>query len=294
MRHRTSSKAALSLLLASIIAVLLTVSTFALTASASSTASIEGAWKFNGGKVVIEPGSEGLVGIVVEPTKFAQCTHKDGEEIWTHMTRQSNGSYWGLHQWFYENAECTPNHNLGPTAWRVMETATGGHYLLVCFSSPEKPEQPIIEPGGESKDVSYGCVGSEVESGHVASLSEIDSTSTANSAAQSFRGAVTLPSNKKCYSLRTFKIHVRDPANDAIKEVVVTLRKRRIVVKRQGNVFVATIDLKDLPQGTFTIRIAVTTVLGRHLDGSRTYHTCARRRKSSKPKSLTSAGGRRS
>jgi hypothetical protein len=277
---------------AAMMALLLILGVSEHAASASSNSSIEGVWSFKGGQVDIEPGSGGtLKGIVVAPTKFAQCTHEDGEEMWQEMTLQKNGSYWGHHQWFYEAAECARNPTPGLTAWRVMEAPGGGHYLLVCFSSPEKPEQPIIEPNGGSKDVSYGCVGSEVESGHLAGLPGVaKSTSSASGGTESFREAVSLPGSRACFSRRIFQIHLKNPRYDPIKEVVVTLGKRKITVKRHGNVLRATIDLKGLPAGTFTVKIRVTTVLGHHLVGSRTYHTCARKPKSHKPKALKPVG----
>ncbi|MGA2455478.1 MAG: hypothetical protein ABSG93_18375 [Solirubrobacteraceae bacterium] len=271
--------------------LLLLVGACAPVASASAASPIEGVWSFNGGKVAIHPGSDGtLVGTVVAPTKFAQCTHEVPEEMWTDMIQQGDEPYyWGLHQWFYENAECTPNPTLGRTAWRVMEAANGGHYLLVCFSSPEDPTQPTITPNGEHAGVSYGCDGSEVESGHVASLPSSEG-STTRAGVESFSEAVSLPSSKQCVSRRVFQIHLKDPKYDPIKEVVVTLGKRKLVVKRHGNVFATTIDLKGLPRGTFTVRLDVTTVLGHHLSSRRTYHTCATKPKSGKPKSLQPAG----
>jgi hypothetical protein len=295
--RRLSSSRSLPLLLAlaAMVTLLLIVGASDRIASANATSSIEGVWSFNGGKVAIQPGPEGtFVGTVVVPTRFALCTHPDGEKMWTDMRLQPNGSYWGLHQWFYETAECVRNPTLGLTAWRVMQAANGGHYLLVCFSSPEKATQPTIGPSGEAAGDSYGCVGSEVESGHVAPLPEGEkSTSRTRAAAESFSKAVKLPNNKQCLSRRAFQIHLEDPKYDPIKEVVITLGRRKLTVKRHGNVFAATINLKGLPRGTFTVKIRVTTVLGHHLTGSRTYHTCRTRRKSGKPKLLEPAGRRR-
>ena len=290
-RYRTiCAKLLLLLVIPAMLPTVLNVSTGV--ASTSSAPSIEGIWSFNGGRVAIHPGPNGtLVGTVVAPTRFAQCTHEDGEEMWTDMTLQSDGSYFGLHHWFYETAGCTHNETLGPTAWRVMTAASGGHYLLVCFSSPEKPSQPTIAPNGEAADDTYGCVGSAVASSHVASLPRsVGTTSTSGTSNESFRDAVSLPANDKCLSRRVFRIHLKDPKYDPIKELVITLKGRRLAAKRHGNAFVTKIDLKGLPRGTFTINIRVTTVLGHHLVGSRTYHTCTAKRKSGKPKRLQTSG----
>lgn len=270
------------------IALLLLAGTCAWVTPAGATSLIEGVWSFNDGKVAIHPGPSGtLVGTVVSPTKFAQCTHEVPEEMWTDMTQQGDEPYyWGLHQWFYKD-ECTPNRSLGLTAWRVMESPNGARYLLVCFSSPEDPMQPTIAPNGEHADASYGCYGSEVESGHVAAL---PGTTTVRAGVESFREAVSLPSNKQCLSRRAFRIHLKDPKYDPLKEVVVTLGHRRLTVKRHRSVFASTIDLKGLPSGKFTVKINVTTVLGHHLSGSRTYHTCAKKRKTGKPAPLRAPG----
>jgi hypothetical protein len=254
---------------------------------AGASLPIEGVWSFNGGRVDIVAGAGGkLEGIVTSPTRFAQCTHEDGERMWTDMTPEEPGGsyYWGLHQWFYENAACTRNTMLGATAWRVLEAEGGNHYLLVCFSFPEVAEQPIISVNGTPEHASYGCVGSAIDTAHVASV-PVDEGSTPGAEAESFRKVVSLPRNKACFGRRVFSIHLKNPKYDPIKEVVVTLGKRRIRVRRHEDVFTATIDLKDLPRGTFTVKIEVTTVLGHHLVGRRTYQTCPTRRKPGKAKS---------
>ncbi len=230
-------------------------------ALASATPAIERVWSFNGGEVAIQaqPGGT-FVGTVVEPTKFALCTHPVGEQMWTDMRAQSDGSYWGLHQWFYETAECVHNPTLGPTAWRVVEAPNGAAHLLVCFSAPGGT-QPTIAPSGVSAGVTYGCVNS-------AEIAPVN-------AVESFTQATSLPASQKCLSRRIFEIHLYQSRYDPFKQVIATLGGHRLKVKRHGNVFVGTIDLKGLPHGAFTLRIHITTVLGHHISGTRTYHTCA-------------------
>src|SRR5262245_11468751 len=71
---------------------------------------IEGVWSFNGVKIAIQASQPGVfIGTVVAPTKFSLCTHPVGEEIWTQMVQQSDGSFWGLHQWYFESSDCFPN-----------------------------------------------------------------------------------------------------------------------------------------------------------------------------------------
>jgi hypothetical protein len=241
-------------------------------ATAASAPSIEGVWSFTGGEVAIQRQPDGsFTGTVVQPTRFAECSHPIGETMWTAMHAQPDGSFWGLHEWFFENAGCAVNPTPGPTAWRVLQTATGGRFLRACFSTPGTG-QPTIAASGASANVSYGCVDS-------AQSSPPPSTS----GAAGFRSAVSLPSARKCFSRRLLRIHLHDPSNDPLKEVVVTLKGRRLRVLRHGNAFTSTIDLRGLPKGAFTVRIRLSTVLGHHLHGSRTYRTCVKRRRVSTP-----------
>jgi hypothetical protein len=48
----------------------------------------------------------------------------------------------------------------------------------------------------------------------------------------------------------------------------------------RGGSHAAHVDLRGLPKGTFKVRIIVIATDGRVLRGTRTYHTCAKRRTS--------------
>jgi hypothetical protein len=239
--------------------------------TAAAASSVEGIWSFNGGEIAVQPLSDGtFAGTVVEETKFAECTHPAGQQIWSGMTLQPDGSYWGLHQW-YESPGCTIEPTLGPTVWRVDVAADGSHYLHVCFSSPGT-SQPKIAPDGSEQEVTYGCT----DSARIAALPP------PAAGALSFVSLASLPSPKACVSRRSFQIHLRDPKNDAFKTVLVTIGAHRLAVVRHHAVSVATVNLKGLPHGTFTVLIKATTVLGRHLSGRRTYHTCTKKRVAAK------------
>lgn len=227
----------------------------------SATPPIERVWSFNGGEVAIQsqPGGR-FLGTVVVPTKFAACTHPVGESMWTAIQAQPDGSYWGFHQWYFETAPCTAEPELGPTAWRVMKTASGASYLLVCFGTPGGA-QPTIATDGSTASVGYGCV----RSAEVAPVAAVES----------FASAVSLPSSHRCLSRRSFQLHLHQQRYDPFKEVLVRLGRRRLRVQRHGNVFAARIDLRGLPRGAFTVHIRLTTVLGHRIAGSRTFHTCA-------------------
>lgn len=242
--------------------------------SASAASNIEGVWSFNGGQIAIQPAGGGqYVGIVVSPTKFATCTHEVGEEIWTKITAQADGSYWGSHQWFFEPG-CTKNTELGPTAWRVVEEPNGQRYLRVCLSTPGGP-QPTIPAGSLGVGASYGCLSSNL------------TAPLATSGVGTFKQVVSgLPTTSKCVSGRKFAIHIRDTKYDPFKSVVVTLRGHKLKVVHRGSTYVATVSLKGLPLGAFSVKIKATTVRGHVVSGTRKYHTCARARKKSKPKKL--------
>jgi hypothetical protein len=274
-------------------------------ATAAGTSSIEGAWTFSGGQIVIRPEGPGgkgdLEGVVVAPTTFAKCVHPEGQVIWKEIKAQTDGSYQGFHQWYDSTAstgptECTLNPVLGLTAWRVIEEPGKKPYLRVCLSNPGTT-QPSIPPGSPGVNATYGCFDSEL----IALPPEIGSTSGGKTpegpsgkgsepgkgGSEAFKETLTIPSAKQCLSGRSFKIHLREPNLDPFTKVVVTLKGKKIKTVHKGNFVVATISLKGLPTGKFTIKIVATTALGHHLSGTRTYHTCAKKPKKSKPKKLT-------
>jgi len=281
-----------SLLLAIAVVMLLGVGV----ASAGAASSIEGVWSFGGGQIAIQPSGNGTFeGTVVAETKFAECTHPVGQQIWTGMTLQPDGSYWGFHQW-YENApSCALDPTLGPTAWRVLEGTDGSHFLRVCLSNPGTT-QPTVAVNGTCEGATYGGVSSaltaplptapgESSGGGSGGGSTGGKSGTGNSGTGASKESLSLPSAKKCLSVRLFQIHLQDPKYDPFKTVSVTIKGRKIPTVRKGNDFVATINLKGLPLGAFTVKIKATTVLGHSLSASRTYHTCKKKIKKSSKKS---------
>jgi hypothetical protein len=53
--------------------------------------------------------------------------------------------------------------------------------------------------------------------------------------------------------------------------------RKKLRTSRRGNLVTASVSLKGLPKGKFTVTISATTFLGRHLSGRRSYHTCAKK-----------------
>jgi hypothetical protein len=105
--------------------------------------------------------------------------------------------------------------------------------------------------------------------------------------AQSLATILGLPSTKSCVSRRTVTIHV--PVHISVKGKKVTLTKAEIllsgkIVKRlSGKNLTATISLKGLKKGTFTVTIRATTSTHTTLSATAHYKTCATK-KTTKPK----------
>ncbi len=258
----------------------LVIATVAVLAAGASSAlaasSIEGIWAFGGGEIAIKPVSNGTFeGVVVASTTFAECPHPVGQTIWSNIAQQPDGSYWGLHFWYFEKSGCTENPERGPTAWRVVEEAGGAKYLRVCLSTPGT-SQPTIAAAGAERNWTYGCYSSAL----IAPLPTAGQAGFINS---------LKPSAAKCVSGRRFEIHLAEPLNDPFKSVRITLRGKRIKTFRRGSYVDAIVDLKGLPLGAFTIKLSAKTVLGVDLTGSRTYHTCAKKPKPHKPGKLKRA-----
>jgi hypothetical protein len=278
----------ISLLIATVAIAVLAVNAVA----AAATNEIEGVWSFNKGSVAIRPLSNGTFqGIVVAETQFGTCPHVPEEVMWTNIAPQPDGSFYGYHQWFSDTSgACTAEMPLGRTAWRVLHNSEGGRFLRVCFSHPGT-SQPTIAPDGTSANATYGCVDSALISSLPVQAPTITPTGQVGvkgfSETKGFSKSISLPSNKKCLSRRAFTIHLKNPANDPLKKVVVTIKGKKIKVTRHGNSFSAVIKLKGLPTGTFTVSVKATTILGHQLAGKRTYHTCHKKR-ASKPKRLRS------
>jgi hypothetical protein len=232
---------------------------------------IEGVWSFNGGTVDIQSQPGGTYrGVVTSPTKFASCSHPVNEDMWTEIRQQPDGSYFGLHQWYFEEP-CARNPTPGPTAWRVLQNPNGSRFLRVCFSAPGSNSQPTIAPNGSSAHVTYGCSDSAL----IATLPTVShQTGGTTGSVVSFRSAVGLPRASKCVRKRTLRIVLHDPPYDPLKEVVVRVNGHKVIDLRNLKRLKKPIVLKRLPNGSFKVRVLAITVLDQHLTGGRTYHAC--------------------
>jgi hypothetical protein len=235
--------------------------------AANATVPLEGVWSFNGGKIAIHPdGSEGnLVGTVIAATTFADCPHQVGEDIWTGITAQGDGSWWGLHQWFYENASCPPNPELGATAFRIL-TNSSGRYLRVCLSEPGSGQQPTIAADGKSAGATFGCLDSEL-------IADLPSSSDLKPGK-----LIKLPSNAECLARRTLRVQIHDPSGDSIVKAKVTVsgggvvRQAKVVKKGKGEV--AIVHPGAIPSNQVVVSVTLKTALGHTVRTKRTYRRC--------------------
>lgn len=262
---------------------------------------IEGVWTFNGGQIAVHSLSNGTYeGTVVKETTFASCPHPVGQQIWSDMTEQKDGSFWGLHQWY--EANCKENPTLGLTAWRILEAPDKSHYLRVCFSHPGDPQPEISangDPHNESEyaahHVTYGCTDSALvaplpvvstgggNSGNPGNPSNPSNPSNPGNASKGGTSppveSLSPPSTKQCLrQANRFTIRLKDPQYDPFKTVTVLYKGHRVTARREGHYMVATIKLGGLHKDRFTVVIKATTVLGHKLSARRTYHICGKQK----------------
>jgi hypothetical protein len=235
---------------------------------ASAATPIEGVWSFNGGQVAIQGQEDGsFVGTVVAPTKFSECYHPVGEQMWTQIRLQSDGSYVGLHQWYFATSDCIPNPALGLTAWRVLVAPNGSKFLRVCFSAPGSSSQPTIAADGVAHGATFGCS----DSARISALPTIKQSEVDK--------YLILPDNHNCFGRPKMKIRIKDPVSDPFRKVSVKLRsgkvRRRAKLKHLAHGVVATLSLRGLPRETFTVTVRTTTLLGSSLTSKRTYRVCS-------------------
>jgi len=272
--------------------------------AAATPNAIEAVWSFDGGAVAIKGLSNGTFqGTVVTPTRFSECEHPAGEVMWTDIRPQTDGSFWGFHQWYREGT-CEDIPVLGLTAWRVLETPSGAHVLKACFNTPGGETQPAIAANGKEEDVTYGCK----ESSPLAPLPKVSeegtgkgneegsgktgegtgpggnssgegsngkSAGSADSGLITFSQTVLLPNViKACFSQTSLKIKLRNPKYDPLTEVVVKINGKSVADVKGIKVLKKGITLKKLPIGSYKISIVATTVLKQHLSGSQSYKSC--------------------
>lgn len=226
----------------------------------ASAADVEGVWSFNGGQIAVKAQPDGtFAGWVIRETRFDQCPHQIGENVWAGMTAQPDGSYWGKHQWF-DSATCAPIQR-GNTAYRILIGMNQARFMRVCFSPPENPEsQPQIAADGSSTDVLRACVDSDL-------------ISTLPTAKPSIGTVSSLPTAKRSCRSSSLRLRLRQPPGDALKSVLISLNGRRAKSLNATNAIGAQ-TLTHVPRRRVRVRVSAKTVLGQTITGQRTYRSC--------------------
>ena len=95
---------------------------------------IQGAWRFEGGTVLIQPVSRHrFVGIVVRRTTFGTCPHPSGQRMW--LITGSGRSYAGTHLYFKKSLPCAVDRP-GEATWVVNGTGRR-QTLRFCSAEPD-------------------------------------------------------------------------------------------------------------------------------------------------------------
>jgi len=232
--------------------------------SASAAADIEAVWSGSNLEIAITAAGDGsFKGTIVKSDGLP--THPVGGVPWKDLRLQPDGSYWGKSA-FYDSFSSQPVA-YGNMAQRVLPGPAGTTILRVCISGPETSQQPKIAPDGTTSGYNVAC---------------FDRTKGGPLPPQpSFKDTVRLPTQgkRKCLSRRNFTIRLRNPKNDPLVSATVFVNGRRVRVA-EGAQLTAGVDLRGLPKGRYTVKIVAKTVLGRTIQGTRRYRTCAPRRSS--------------
>jgi hypothetical protein len=98
--------------------------------------------------------------------------------------------------------------------------------------------------------------------------------------------AVLAAKASRCGSVRRFTIRVRIRKalrKQGVKSVRVQVAGRKVRAHRRGKRWIAVVNLRTRPKGTYRVKIRVKLRSGRVVKGTRTYHTCVKKRKGHGP-----------
>lgn len=230
-------------------------------ASAAADSPLEGVWSFNGGRVAVQSNADGtLTGTVIAPTKFAECQHEVGEQMWTDITAQPDGSYAGFHQWFYAESGCKPNPTPGAAAWRLL-TSGADRFLRVCTSEPGRPAPTIAADGEASTGTCFDST--PISPLPVATASE-------------FLGE---PGPQACIaSDKRLRLRIHNPQGNPLARVTIAVKgggiRKTFRLKPRPKSFIASLNLTPISAPTVRATVRLTTVLGAHLRHRRVYRRC--------------------
>jgi hypothetical protein len=222
--------------------------------AAQAAEPIEGSWLFQEGEVLVEATGPGAFkGTVVKPTRFAACPHPAGERMW--QISGSGTAYTGTHIWY--RPDCSPDPG-GQSTWTITSTDAANFTLRFCTARPGTGA-PTFDAAGNPTGATT-CL----------DLKRV----LPPQPKPTFERVVSLPKeSRKCRSRRNFRIRLREPKADPLVRATVHVNGKRVKVLA-GKRLTAPVDLRGLPKGRYTVKIAATTASGRVIKGTRRYRTC--------------------
>jgi hypothetical protein len=153
-----------------------------------------------------------------------------------------------------------PHDGDGCAVWITL-AGSGPNQQTARTARCDDDKPPATQPG------STGSTGSST-------TSSTDGSQTASTNLAS--SAIRLPAAARaCKSRRIFKIRIRQPRGVRFEKVTVRLNRKLISVRR-GRRVTASVSLKGLPRGRFTLRVVATTASGRAFSRTRHYVTCVK------------------
>jgi hypothetical protein len=82
----------------------------------------------------------------------------------------------------------------------------------------------------------------------------------------------------------TIRVRIRKALRKkGIKSVQVRVAGRKVRAHRRGKRWIAVVNLRTKPKGTYRVRIRVKLRSGKVIKGTRTYHTCVKKRRGHGP-----------
>jgi hypothetical protein len=90
---------------------------------------------------------------------------------------------------------------------------------------------------------------------------------------------------RACGSARRFtiRVRIRRSLRTKVKSVQVRVAGQKVRAHRRGKRWVAVVNLRSRPKGTYRVKLRIRLRSGKLIKGTRTYHTCVKRRKGHGP-----------
>jgi hypothetical protein len=196
----------------------------------------------------------------------------------------------GGHRTYLFVASLRPNGN-SDNAFQGAALTTGFRWSSSGAASPTATPTPTVTPTPVPSATpspatpAPSATGSETGGGTAPQVAATDPAGADPTGELLGAQLFTLPAaTKKCVSRRKFAIHVRRPKGMAYASIFVTVNGRTKVRLKglKAKKVKTTVSLKGLPAGKVTIRITAVTTTGRKAVSTRTYTTCATKKKPKK------------